>query len=138
VRRIFLRLHVTVEEAHERGEARDLGEVCVETGYRLPDNGWVIPDVSVTHAGQPEGKYLEDSPAIAIEKVSPSNTAEDLAVKTALYFQFGAREVWRIYQKTRQVEVHVPGGSRVVSADQAVTTPLLPGFSLRVAEILGE
>jgi Uma2 family endonuclease len=137
VRRVFLRLHAALAEAHERGTAQDVGEVCVESGYRLSANAWVIPDVSITHAGQAEDRYLQDSPAIAIEVVSPGNTAEDLDLKTTLYFQHGAREVWHVYQKTRHVEIHIPGSARKIGADQVVTTPLVPGFAMPVAEILG-
>jgi Uma2 family endonuclease len=138
-RRIFLRLHAALEGAQKGGEARELGEVCIESGYLLSGDGWVIPDVSVDHAGQPEGeKYVAGAPAIAIEVVSPSNSAEDLATKIGLYFQYGAREVWIVYPRTRHLDIHIPGGSRAITADQSVTTPLLPAFSMPVAEILGE
>jgi Uma2 family endonuclease len=69
--------------------------------------------------------------------VSPSNTADELSTKTVLYFEHGAREVWRLYQKARYLEVHVASGSRKVSLDDAVTTPLVPGFSITVREMLG-
>jgi Uma2 family endonuclease len=136
--RLCKRLDAGVSEAHQRGEAEELGEACMEMGYQLSGDGWVQPDVSITHAGQTAGKYFVDAPAIAVEVISPSNTAEALDAKTELYFQFGAREVWRIYPKTRHVEVHVPGTSRLVRSDQNLTTPLLPAFSMPVAEILGE
>jgi len=133
---IYHRLYNALSGAHSRGEAADLGKVYIEMGYKLAD-GWVQPDVSVTYASQTAGKYLEGAPAIAIEVVSPNNTAQDLDIKTELYFEFGAREVWRVYPKTRHVVVHVAGSSRVVTEHEAVTTPLLPGLALSVAEILG-
>ena len=86
-------------------------------GYKLGDNSWVQPDVSITHADQPDGKYLGGAPAIAIEVISPSNTIGAMDTTTQLYFAFGALEVWRVYPETRHVD---------------------PGFSLHVAEILGE
>jgi Uma2 family endonuclease len=67
--------------------------------------------------------------------VSPSNTAAEMEAKAAIYFRHGAREVWRVYPKTRHVVVHVGENARVES--DAVTTPLLPGFALDIAEILG-
>ena len=51
-------------------------------------------------------KYLEGAPAIAVEIVSPGNTAEAMDLKTRLYFEFGARD----------------------------HPALLPGFALGVAE----
>ena len=137
-RRIFLELHYAVAEAHARGQSKGLGEVCIESGYQLSGHSWLKPDVSVARPGQPEGKYLVDSPAIAIEVVSPSNSAADMDIKTELYFEFGALEVWLVYPKTRRVIVYEAGGSRVIRAHEAVTTPLLPGFSMPVKEMLGE
>jgi Uma2 family endonuclease len=131
-------LEAALDAAHARGEAQELGEVFQEMGYYLGADGWVQPDVSITHRDQPEGKYFEEAPAIAIEVISPGNTAEEMAIKTDLYFQHGAREVWRLYRKPRQISIDLPGGSRVLRAQDVLTTPLLPGFELRVDEILGD
>jgi Uma2 family endonuclease len=133
---IFKALDIALDLAHARGEAAHLGEVYHETGYRLGQRHWVVPDVSITHHGQPETDYLEDSPAIAIEVVSDSNTPKRIARKTKLYFQYGAREVWHCDRNPRKIEVHTPAGVRVVTQEQSVTTPLLPGFSLPVSAAL--
>jgi len=134
---IYDQMKVSLAEAHVRGQAAELGRVFLEMGYRLADS-WVQPDVSVTRAGQTVGNYLEGAPAIAIEIVSPSNSAESLDTKTELYFEFGAREVWRIYPETRHVVIHLAGSARIVREGQAVTTPLVPGFAMSVSGILGE
>jgi Uma2 family endonuclease len=134
---IFGRLNLALTEAHARGEGAELGRVFIEMGYKLPTGSYVQPDVSVTFADQPGDDYFEGSPAVAIEVVSPSNTAEELDLKTELYFEFGAREVWRFYPRTRHVVVHLPGKSHVVREDETLTTALLPGFALRVGDILG-
>ena len=134
---IFLQLHPALVEAHARGEAPELGEVYIEMGYKLAGDAYVQPDVSVTHAGQTVEKYLHGAPAIAIEVVSPSNTAEALDTKTELYFQHGAHEVWRVYPKTRHIVVHIAGSSQAVTHRDSVTTTLLPGFELRVQDVLG-
>jgi Uma2 family endonuclease len=75
---IFLLLLAGVEAVHARGEAGELGKVYIETGYKLPGNAYVIPDVSVTHASQTHPKYLSGAPAIAVEVVSESNTAREM------------------------------------------------------------
>jgi Uma2 family endonuclease len=108
----------------------------MEMGYQLAGHSWVQPDVSVTHAGQGEGKYFAGAPAIAVEVVSPSNSAEDMDTKAELYFQFGAREVWRVYPKTRHVVVHVRGKSEVVTQDDSLSTPLIPGFAMPIDAVL--
>jgi Uma2 family endonuclease len=137
--RTYRRLYAALEEAHARGEARSLGEVHIEWGYLLRDvlgqRSWLQPDVSMTHAGQPQPDYVEGSPAIAIEVVSPSNTPRQLADKTAAYFESGALEVWHFYPDERHVVAHVAGADPVTIRD-FVTTPLLPGLALNVQEIL--
>lgn len=133
---IFLRLYAALMAAHARGEALELGAVYHEMGYKLASNAYVQPDVSITHAGQAVEKYLGGAPAIAIEVVSPSNTAEALDSKTELYFQFGAREVWRVYPKTRHVVVHTAGSAQAVTVRDSVRTPLLSGFALNVQDVL--
>ena len=62
--RIYKRLDAALERAHVRGEALELGEAFHEMGYLLLGRSWLQPDVSVTHAGQTEGKYFEGAPAI--------------------------------------------------------------------------
>ena len=77
-------------------------------------------------------------PAIAIEVVSPNNTAKRIDAKAELYFQFGAREVWRFLPKKKQVMIQVPGSVQVIAEDSAITTPLIPGLTLAVKELFGD
>lgn len=65
---------------------QELGRAHHEMGYQLGSDGWLRPDVSITHAGQQAGRYYEGAPAIAIEIVSASNTAEEMESKIRLYF----------------------------------------------------
>ena len=136
--RIGDHLKDALRQAHARGEARNLGEAFQEMGYLLQGAGWLQPDVSVTQAGQSVEKYLTGAPAIAVEVISPSNTAKQIDAKAALYFEFGAREVWRFFPKTKHVMIQVPGSARVIAGDSTVTTPLLPGLALTVTEIFGD
>ena len=136
--RIYNHLNPEVRQAHVRGEAINLGEAFHEMGYLLRADCWLQPDVSVTHAGQTEGKYFEGSPAIAIEVISPSNTAKRIAVKTELYFECGALEVWCFFPKTKRVTIQVPGSVREIAADGFITTPLLPGLMLSIKEMFGD
>lgn len=52
----------------------------------------------------PEG-FAKEPPLLAIEVVSPSNTAEDLEKKRAQYLAAGAREVWIVYETTKSLHV---------------------------------
>jgi Uma2 family endonuclease len=103
VKRLFKALDAAVDAAHSCGEALNLGEAYPEMGYRLGTHSWLRPDTSVTHAGQPVEKYIMGSPAIAVEVVSPGNRSKAIKIKTELYFEFGAREVWHVYPRTRKI-----------------------------------
>jgi Uma2 family endonuclease len=134
--RITLRLFKILDAAlgmlQGKGQARDLGEVFVETGYLIGAN-WVIPDVSITHARQTENKYLEGAPALAVEVISKANTAEMMQRKIQLYMQNGAREAWLFYPRAQSVTVY--RGRTATEVEGTLTSELLPGVSIDLSEI---
>lgn len=134
---IFKALDAAVTAAHARGEAAELGAAFIEMGYKL-GRRWLQPEVSITHPGQPEEKYFEGAPAIAIEVISDSQRARDLARKTKLYFENGAREVWHLYQELRYMAIYSGSESQMRIEYESVSTPLLPGLALNLKDILGE
>jgi Uma2 family endonuclease len=111
-----------------------LGEVCHEFGYRVGPH-WLIPDVSITHAGQAEDKYLEGAPALAVEVISGRNTAEMMQRKVTLYMKYGGREAWLFYPRARLVTVH--RGRTAVQMEGTLTSELLPVVAIDLAEIFG-
>jgi Uma2 family endonuclease len=85
----------------------DPSRVHMEAGYQMSRDTWLQPDVSVTWPGQPvENDYLQGSPMIAVEVVSPGNAAEEIDAKIAAYLTGGAAEVWVVYPRTRCMMVH--------------------------------
>ena len=54
-----------------------------------------------------------------------------------IYFEFGALEVWRVNPKKGNFTIYRADGSSVPVEDGAATTPLIPGFSLRPADVFG-
>jgi Uma2 family endonuclease len=136
--RITMRVYETVKRAlldlQAQGHARELGEVFCEAGYRMGPH-WLIPDVSVTHAGQAEDKYLLGAPALAVEVISRRNTAEIMQRKVALYMEHGGREAWLFYPRPRLVAVH--RGRMAVEMEGTLTSELLPGVAIDLAEIFG-
>ncbi len=133
--RVYRDLDTALTEAHAHGQAQELGEVYHEMGYKL-GGSWATPDVSITHAGQTiEDDVLIGAPAIAIEVVSPGNSATEMEDKMCLYFAHGAREVWHFYPKQQYVAVFTSPQTRVTVSD-TLTTPLLPGCALSIAKLL--
>jgi Uma2 family endonuclease len=117
--------------------------VIPEAGYILSRDRLTIrqPDVSILsreriRATDPDN-YFEGAPELAVEVVSPSESAEDLDIKTRQYLQNGGQQVWIIYPKTQTV--HVFSGSTVaiiLERDQILDGgDLLPGLQLSVASL---
>jgi Uma2 family endonuclease len=120
-----------------------MSEAFQETGYILSRNPLTIrqPDVSVLSLQRIRGanpdSYFEGAPELAVEVVSPSDSAEDLEIKTKQYLQSGARQVWILYPKTQTVHVFSSGTAAVIlERDQTLEGgDLLPGFSVPVASL---
>jgi Uma2 family endonuclease len=115
-----------------------------ETGFvlsRAPDTVRA-PDVAFVAAsripaeGLPPGFFL-GAPDLAVEVVSPGDTAAEVQAKTQGYFDAGTRQVWLIYPDTRQVAVFRSAReSHIFSAGDTLDGgELLPGFALPVAEL---
>lgn len=118
-----------------------LGRVYQEAGFQLSEDPatWIQPDVSFVkmervRATKPN-EYFLGAPELAVEVVSPSETAETLSRKIELLLAGGSLTVWVIYPKTRQVHVFLPDGTSFRrSVGDVLTTPeLLPGWELPVA-----
>ncbi len=123
---------------------RGVGSAEVEVGYRVRSGPDTVrgPDVSFVLAAQEDEEeqdigFVPGAPDIAIEVVSPSNTAAELERKVAEYLAAGSLRVWVVYPVSRRVIVHHLGGGAVTySGDDVITDEgLLPGFSLPLSEI---
>jgi Uma2 family endonuclease len=130
--RLYNILYGALGTLHGQGQARDLGEVFHETGYLIGAN-WLIPDLSITHAGQTENKYLEGAPALAVEVISKANTAEMMQRKVRLYMEGGAREAWLFYPRAASVIVY--RGRKATEVEGKLTSELLPGLSIDLSEV---
>jgi Uma2 family endonuclease len=78
---------------------------------------------------------IEGAPDLAIEVLSPSDTATAMRRKVKQYFAAGSRAVWLVFPESREIEVResASGPARVLSESDALEAPeLLPGFSAKV------
>jgi Uma2 family endonuclease len=117
-----------------------------EAGYVLSHDPLTVrqPDVSVLSmermlATDVDG-YVEGAPELAIEVVSPSDSAEDLEIKIEQYLHSGAKQVWVLYPKTKRIHVfRASSQPTVLDETQSLEGgDLLPGFSMKVAEVFNE
>jgi len=120
------------------------GYVGVESGYILARDPDVVrgPDVSyvrgkrIPSTGVPEG-FWNLAPDLAVEVVSPSETADEVREKVRDLLAAGTPLVWTIYPRTREVIAHTPDGlARTYTQTDTLTFPdVLPGFSCTVSEL---
>lgn len=135
--RLFLRLRQLVGELSRKRPELGLGSVHMEMGYRMGSNpeSWLIPDVSITHAGQTGEEYYAGAPLVAIEVASESQTAAHLEAKAQAYLLNGASEVWLLYPKTRHVWMCRAGRMTIELQENAIRSELLPQVEIPFDEI---
>jgi Uma2 family endonuclease len=133
--RLYLRLIAILDEIRVREGASVFGKVHHEMGYRFPDGSWLQPDVSITHAGQKAEDYYMGSPALAVEIVSESNSADEIAGKVEVFLLNGAAEVWVLYPNRQQMWVYGREG-RAERHAVALTSGLLSGAVIDLNQIM--
>ena len=123
------------------------GQAGVEAGYIVLSGPDTVrgPDVAFRlvprNRRRQSAGFLSGAPDIAVEVVSPSNTASEIERKIGEYLAAGAQRVWVVFPATRRavrrVVIHHPNGATVTyTGDDVITDEeLLPEFSLPLAEI---
>ena len=81
--------------------------------------------------------YLDEAPAIVIEILSPSDTAEGVAEKIGEYLAAGVGQVWVVNTFFKTVTVYRPDARPVLFNDEQELSaePQMPGFRAPVAEV---
>ena len=118
------------------------GEVLIsENLYALSPNIRRSPDVAVIlgdrHEELKDAKVIPIIPEIAAEVLSPSETPRMIHRKLKQYFAAGVKEVWLIDPESREVEVWTGSTlpDRALAVGESLMSPLLPGFSLALADL---
>ncbi len=124
-------------------ESRKLGVVAEEMDFRLSPDTVRNPDVAFItrehlRSIDRDRTPVDGAPALAVEVISPSNSAEDIAKKIQQYLRGGSQTVWIVYPKLRLIEVHSATGVVQVREPEVVKTDVLPGFSLSLPDIFEE
>jgi len=136
-RKLFLLLVAAVEQVRRANPNSTLADVEFEMGYLLSSEPatWLRPDLSIPGVGQPGERYYEGSPLLAIEIVSPSQTAVQLEEKVETYLAHGAAEVWVIYPEGRHARLHHADGT-ALRETKSLHSELLPGILIPLDRIL--
>jgi Uma2 family endonuclease len=120
---------------------RDLGFVLGADGMARLNPGLVrIPDVSFVSWNRigchtvPDEPMLRLAPDLAVEVLSPSNTAREMEGKLDDYFEAGVQLVWYVDPRKRTVQVFTAPDECTTLGDGQVLRgePVLPGFELSI------
>jgi Uma2 family endonuclease len=118
-----------------------LGEVTMETDFRLSEGVVRIPDIAFIRAERLPGidprQRIQGAPDLAIEVVSPTDDPNDLVLRIQQYLNSGARAVWVLYPDARLAYLYRSGERpEIREADQNLDGPeILPGFSLPLSHV---
>lgn len=122
--------------------SNDLGTVCTETGFYLERDPDTVrgPDVlfySHETLGEPEEQetgYLEIAPDLVVEVMSPGDSYPEVEEKIEEYLQSGVRKAWVVDNRRRTVRIY-PDSLTLIESDTLTGGDVLPGFSVKVADI---
>ena len=136
--------HIYAALLHWTQETPGRGAVSLPLDVRLDDATVLAPDV-LWFAGElaldaPRAPRL---PELAIEVRSPGTWVHDIGPKRELYERHGLRELWLADTASRTLLVYrrSPNASGFdiqteLTANQTLSSPLLPGFAITVGELL--
>ena len=78
------------------------------------------------------------APDIAVEVLSASAHIVEVNRKVRDCFNAGSKEVWLLDYANGEVHVRAQGAIRLLQGDDVLESALLPGFSIRVADLLAD
>lgn len=111
-------------------------QISHNRGY-MPDIAWWSHDKCAATGEPPD---VEGVPDVVVEVLSPSTRGIDSVRKRNDYPKVGVSEVWFVDPGEPSVHIVRAGADGEVTidltADQLVTSPLLPGFSIGVGDLL--
>jgi Uma2 family endonuclease len=137
-----------IYNALRSAEAAAGGRALFEAGFKLlvtpaspKQPSWIQPDVSFVRSERlratSDDDYFLGAPELAVEVVSPSESAADLNRKVGLLLAAGSLAVWVVYPQQRDVRIFLPDGTslRRGAGDVLSIPELLPGWELQVARV---
>ena len=125
---------------------RRLGVVAGEAGMMRLSTGLVrIPDVSFISWERLPGRRVprvpiaDLAPDLAVEVISPSNTAREMEGKLQEYLAAGVRLVWYVHPEPQEIHVYTAERHDVLTIDQELSGgDVLPGFVLSLRQLFEE
>lgn len=123
-----------------RRAAGSAGIVGAEFGFAIPQSNYRIVDVAFIAARRWDAADKDHdfpgAPDLAVEILSPSNSATEMRDKRKLCLENGSREFWIVDPEQREVEVSTPDGrSLTCKSGQQIALFFAPESPLAVDAI---
>lgn len=126
-------------------KANNLGIVFgAETGFKIAEIPDTVraPDVAfirrarIPESGVPKG-YWRGAPDLAVEDLSPEDTASKMDEKVGEWLSAGAKLVWLVNPKRKSVTAHSTTKPVLTLSDKDILSgeDVVPGFRCQVSEI---
>jgi Uma2 family endonuclease len=121
-------------------EARRLGAVLPETDLAVRADSRLRPDLAFfsaeTWATVDQDRVpVVQTPDVAIEIISPSETATTVNRKVEAFLKWGVEEVWLIEPEIRTLFVHTLAGAQRLSEGAILTSEFIPGWRIQIADL---
>ena len=139
-------LHAKIRQNVERRladyfDANTRGVVLGEVDCQLTHETVRRPDAAIFFLNRLQGVDRQKipmpfAPDIAVEVLSPSESAVAVHRKALEYLAAGSQEVWQLDHENGEIFVQTNAGIRLLRGEAALETPLLPGFSATVSALL--
>ena len=125
---------------------KPIGEVWATPGVIFDVFNGVIPDLVFVSAERRReiaaGERITGAPELVIEILSPGveNDRRDRLIKRQLYAKFRVKEYWIVDPASRLIHIYRLSGrilklAATLAEHDDITSPLLPGYSCKVASI---
>ncbi len=122
--------------------ANNLGVLfSADTGFKLESNPDTVlaPDISFIsrdRVGTISDGFHPGAPDLAVEVISPNDPRPQVARKTSLWLELGAKSVWNVHPRKRTVEViRADGVKELLNETDELVDDTVPGFRVKVSEI---
>src|SRR5574341_1066376 len=101
-----------------------------------------VPDTSFIRRGRVPKDFdlkrpFPGAPDLAVEVVSPDETAEDIIAKVRDYLEAGSEQVWVLYPDHKELHQYINGDSTVHTyqfSDTLATDALFPGLVISISD----
>ena len=124
---------------HLRARRGSRLKVLIEAGFFVTEHDTFAPDVAAVRIERlaEEGRLINGAPDIAIEVISPTDTASGIRRKIKAYLENGSRSVW-IFYDDGSITVYTASQMCELNGEQKLEDPLLPGFSVSASAFFAE